>query len=124
MPTEAVFLNRPNPKAEPVPPVVVPRWVNDRCPPLAEILSARDVARLTRRPSWWLLALSVIGHFPCKARFRGRALGWRRAEVLAWLARDLELEPERLVHRRHRRRRIRPLQHCLRLDRASHDDRR
>jgi predicted DNA-binding transcriptional regulator AlpA len=123
VPTEAVFLNRPNPKAEPVPPVVVPRWVNDRCPPLAEILSARDVARLTRRPSWWLLALSVIGHFPCKARFRGRALGWRRADVLAWLARNLELEPQRVVHRRNRRRQIRPLQHCLRWGRTSHDNR-
>lgn len=41
-------------KTPEAPPVVLSHWVNERYPSLAEILTARDVARLTRR-SWWLL---------------------------------------------------------------------
>jgi len=117
VPTEAVFLNRPNPKAEPVPPVVVPRWVNDRCPPLAEILSAHDVARLTRRPCWLLLSLSIVGRFPKKMLFRGRPVGWCRSEVLAWMTRNLALEPGHATPRRCGRRR--PRQHRLPLNRPA-----
>ena len=122
MPTEPLFFNRSNPKTKPAPPLLVSRWINHRCPPWAEILSAHDVARLMRRPSWWLFALSLVGRFPRKANFRGRTLGWRRSEVLGWLARDLEFEPARSVQRRHRRRRRRPIQRCLPPSRASHDD--
>jgi predicted DNA-binding transcriptional regulator AlpA len=72
---------------------VLSPWVNERCPPINDILSAHDVARLTRRPRWVLIGLCLVGRFPKKARFRGRALGWRRTEVLGWMARDLAVAP-------------------------------
>src|ERR1700722_6036543 len=74
--------------------VRIPRWINERCPPLNDILSAHDVARLTRRPRWWLTALCVVGRFPKKQHFRGRKIGWCRAEVLGWMARELSVEAE------------------------------
>lgn len=76
------------------PPVSLSRWVNEWYPALNEILSAHDVARLTRRPYWLLFGLSLIGRFPRKTRFRGRCLGWRRSEVLAWMGKDLSLHQE------------------------------
>jgi hypothetical protein len=106
--------NRANPKASPSRTVLLSRWVNERCPPLAEILSAHDVARLTRRPCWLLLGLSLIGQFPKKMKVRGRPVGWCRSEVLAWMSRDLVLEPERKAPRRCGRRH--PYQQCLPLN--------
>ena len=77
------------------PPVVLSRWVNEPYPSLTELLSAHDVARLTRRPRWMVLGLTLIGQFPARARFRGRKIGWRRIDVLEWMARDLALQRER-----------------------------
>ena len=37
------------PRASPEP-ISLPRWVNERPPALDQILTAHDVARLTRRP--------------------------------------------------------------------------
>jgi predicted DNA-binding transcriptional regulator AlpA len=68
--------------------VVISPWVNEPHPPLHKLLSSHDVARLTRRPSWMLISLSLIGRFPRKAKFHGRAIGWRQSEVLEWMARD------------------------------------
>jgi len=76
-------------KAVSIRPIVLSRWVNEPYPPLTELLSAHDVARLTRRPRWLLAGLALIGRFPKKARFRGRALGWWRSDVLEWMAKDL-----------------------------------
>lgn len=70
-------------------PIVLSRWVNEPYPPLTELSSAHDVARLTRRPRWLLVGLALIGRFPKKARFRGRALGWWLPDVLEWMAKDL-----------------------------------
>jgi predicted DNA-binding transcriptional regulator AlpA len=64
-------------------------YVNERFPNWEELLSARDVARLTRRPLWLLLSLTFLGRFPRKHRFHGRGVGWRRTEVLRWLVDDL-----------------------------------
>lgn len=96
------------------PTVELPDWVNERIPPLTEILSAHDVARLTRRPCWQIVGLALIGRFPKKTRFRGRPIGWCRTDVLAWMARDLVLEPQRPGLRRctHRT----PQQRCLPLN--------
>ncbi len=80
--------------SHPRPRVALSPWVNERCPPIHDILSAHDVARLTRRPRWVLVGLCLVGRFPKKARFRGRALGWRRTEVLEWMAHGLALRPE------------------------------
>jgi len=98
--------------------VRIPRWVNERCPPLDDILSAHDVARLTRRPRWLVTALCAVGRFPSRLRFRGRRIGWRRSEVLEWMAHELTVDEaaqgadrlERRCSRRHLR------QACLELE--------
>jgi predicted DNA-binding transcriptional regulator AlpA len=68
--------------------VVLSRWVNERYPDREQLLSAHDVARLTRRPRWWLLSMMLIGRFPRKRRFHGRGIGWLRSDVVGWLAED------------------------------------
>src|SRR5690349_25122285 len=62
-------------------------WVNERFPSWNEILTSHDVARLTRRHRWILAALSLVGHFPRKLRFRGQSIGWLRSDVDGWLGR-------------------------------------
>src|SRR6266403_1918566 len=69
--------------------VVLSRWVNEPYPDWEQLLSAHDVARLTRRPRWLLLSMMVIGRFPQKRRFQGRGIGWLRSDVAHWLAKDL-----------------------------------
>jgi hypothetical protein len=70
--------------------VSVSLWVNEPLPNVQELLTSHDVARLIRRPRWLLRGLSLIGRFPAQQRFRGRAIGWRRQEVLGWLTDGLE----------------------------------
>jgi predicted DNA-binding transcriptional regulator AlpA len=70
--------------------VTISPWVNEPIPDLREILCARDVARLTRRPGWILYGLALIGRFPRKRRYRGRPIGWQRLEVLDWLTKGLD----------------------------------
>ena len=72
--------------------VALSRWVNER--PLAwqDILSAHDVARLTRRPNWILCGLALVGRFPRKCQYRGRRIGWLRTDVLDWMKRELTIE--------------------------------
>ena len=69
--------------------VSISKWVNERAPPWDDILTAHDVARLTRRHRWHLSALMWIGRFPAQQRFRGRRLGWLRSDVVNWLAKEL-----------------------------------
>jgi predicted DNA-binding transcriptional regulator AlpA len=80
-------------------------------PPLTELLSAHDVARLIRRPRWLFVGLALIGRFPKRARFRGRALGWWRSDVLEWMAKDLLAR-----HHTSPRPRRQPRQTCLPLE--------
>jgi predicted DNA-binding transcriptional regulator AlpA len=70
--------------------VSLSRWVNERFPAWEQLLSAHDVARLTRRPRWVLLSMMMLGRFPRKRRFHGRGIGWLRSDVLQWLAKDLQ----------------------------------
>ncbi len=77
------------------PRVSLSKWVNEALPPCQEILTARDVARLTRRHRWVLEALTLFGRFPAKCRFHGRCIGWRRQDVLLWLGADWGLGPLR-----------------------------
>lgn len=65
--------------------VTLSKWVNERFPPWEQLLSAHDVARLTRRPKWVLLGLTLLGRFPRKHCFHGRRIGWLRADVLDWI---------------------------------------
>jgi predicted DNA-binding transcriptional regulator AlpA len=71
--------------------VTLSPYVNERFPAWEELLSARDVARLMRRPRWMLPGLMLLRRFPSQRRFRGRAVGWLRGEVLDWLAKDLRV---------------------------------
>jgi predicted DNA-binding transcriptional regulator AlpA len=87
-------------QAAPAAPIALSRWINEPYPSLTEILSAHDVARLTRRPRWLLLGLVLIGRFPRKARFRGKAVGWWLADVLEWMARDLALDSHHVASSR------------------------
>lgn len=71
--------------------VSISPYVNEQFPNWEEMLSAHDVARLTRRPRWMVLSLTLLGRFPRKHRFHGRSIGWLRSDVLSWLARDLSI---------------------------------
>ena len=97
------------------PSVTISPWVNEPLPNIQGILCSRDLARLTRRPRWELFGLALIGKFPRKKRYRGRPIGWCRAEVLEWMTRELAVETEareRLnAHSRLARRT--PQQECL-----------
>jgi hypothetical protein len=73
--------------------VSLSRWVNERFPAWEHLLTAHDVARLTRRPPWILTALVLIGRFPRKCRYHGRGVGWLRSDVLVWMSRDQTLDP-------------------------------
>jgi predicted DNA-binding transcriptional regulator AlpA len=70
--------------------VVLSPWVNETLPAWDELLSAHDVARLTRRPRWVLASLVLLGRFPRKCRYHGRGIGWRRSDVLTWLTKNLQ----------------------------------
>jgi predicted DNA-binding transcriptional regulator AlpA len=63
-------------------------WVNERFPDWEQLLSAHDVARLTRRPRWVVLSLALLGRLPRKRRFHGRGIGWLRSDVVHWLSKD------------------------------------
>ena len=65
--------------------VTLSKWVNERFPPWEQLLSAHDVARLTRRPRWVLLGLMLLGRFPTRQCFHGRRIGWLRDDVLDWI---------------------------------------
>jgi predicted DNA-binding transcriptional regulator AlpA len=65
--------------------VFISKWVNEGFPPWHEILTARDLACLTRRHRWELCALTLIRRFPKQRRFRGRKIGWLRSDVLDWM---------------------------------------
>jgi predicted DNA-binding transcriptional regulator AlpA len=67
--------------------VPLSRWVKKRLPAWNEVLTAHDVARLTRRHRWIVTALSLVGGFPKKQQYRGRPIGWLRADVEEWLGR-------------------------------------
>src|SRR6202034_4403145 len=68
-----------------VPSISISRWVNEKLPSWNQILTAHDVARLTRRHRWMLSALELLGRFPKKQLFHGRRIGWRRCDVQRWL---------------------------------------
>ena len=73
--------------------VTLSPWVNEPLPDWEQLLSTHDVARLTRRPRWVVLGLTVLGRFPRKRRFHGRRIGWLRSDVFTWLTKDLRAAP-------------------------------
>lgn len=98
--------------------LTISKWVNEPYPPLSELLSTHDVARLTRRPRWMLTGLCLIGRFPKKLKFRGREIGWRRSEILDWMSRDLAVVRDREFSPRSCARKH-PRQACLPLECAT-----
>src|ERR1700730_4621816 len=66
--------------------VSLSKWVNEKSPAWNEILSAHDVARLTRRHRWVVHTLTILGRFPKRQRFHDREIGWAQQDVLRWLA--------------------------------------
>ena len=89
-------------------------WVNEPLPPFQELLSAHDVARLTRRPRLVISGLVLLRRFPKKRCYRGRQVGWLRSDVLDWLSRDLTIRPAREFKRPMRRcAKTFPQQPCL-----------
>jgi predicted DNA-binding transcriptional regulator AlpA len=67
--------------------VSISRWVNEPYPAWDRILTAHDVARLVRRPPWMLCSMAAVGQFPRRQRFRGKNIGWLKADILEWMAR-------------------------------------
>ena len=98
--------------------VTISPWVNEPLRDLQGILCSRDLARLTRRPRWVLCGLALAGKFPRRKRFRGRLVGWCRAEVMEWMTRELSIETEvrERLNGTHRCRRRNPRQGCLPLE--------
>lgn len=93
----------------------LPRWVNEPLPDLRTLLSASEISRLTRRPRWLLLGLTVLGRFPKQRTHCGKPVGWHRADVLDWLTKGMTTDAERNVDRRSRHH-TRPSQACLPLE--------
>jgi hypothetical protein len=62
--------------------------------------------------------LVLLRRFPKKQQFRGRQIGWLRADVLEWIARDLATDEKakRTNFGPHRDRRRNPRQACLPLE--------
>ncbi len=87
--------------------VLLSTRVNEPFPPLNQVLSAHDVARLTRRHRWVLYALTALGRFPKQQRYRGHPIGWHRRDLAYWLESKRELKA-----RLHRRSQLRRLGRC------------
>ena len=66
--------------------VTLSPWINERFPDWEQLLSAHDVARLTRRPRWVIASLILVRRFPRKRRYHGRGVGWLLSDVIHWLA--------------------------------------
>ena len=96
--------------------VTISPWVNEPLPDIQGLLCSRDLARLTRRPRWELFGLALLGKFPRKKRYRGRPIGWCRAEVLEWMTRDLTVAPATRLNAPRRCARQQPRQGRLPLD--------
>ena len=71
------------------PRVAISPFLEERFPPLDQLLTAHDVARLVRRPRWQFCGLALIGRFPAKRRFRGRWAGWMRSDISKWMQKNL-----------------------------------
>ncbi len=73
------------------PRVAISPFLEERFPPLDQLLTAHDVARLVRRPRWHFCGLALIGRFPAKRRFRGRWVGWMRSDISKWMQKNLHV---------------------------------
>jgi hypothetical protein len=79
--------------------VSISRWVNEPYPAWDLILTAHDVARLIRRPPWMLGSMAAVGQFPKRQRFRGKNIGWLKADILDWMARTSQCRAAALLNK-------------------------
>jgi predicted DNA-binding transcriptional regulator AlpA len=95
--------------------VSISRWVNEPYPAWDRILTAHDVARLIRRPPWVIRSLAAVGQFPKRQRFRGKNIGWLKADILEWMARTHRVakSTDKTIRRR---KLVSPTQHSLPLE--------
>jgi hypothetical protein len=90
------------------PQVSISRWVNEPYPAWDQILTAHDVARLIRRPPWMLCSMAAVGQFPKRQRFRGKKIGWLKADILEWMARTRRYRAAKSSAKTIRRRKLVP----------------
>jgi hypothetical protein len=88
--------------------VSISRWVNEPYPAWEQILTAHDVARLIRRPPWLFSSLAAVGQFPQRQLFRGKKIGWLKADILEWMARTYPPRVARSSDQSIRRRKLVP----------------
>jgi hypothetical protein len=98
--------------------VTLAPWVNEPFPPFQDLLSAHDVARLTRRPKLVITGLTLLRRFPQKRQYRGRNVGWLRSDIVDWLTRDVSFLNPRVPSNSSSRRCAKgtPQQPCLPLE--------
>jgi predicted DNA-binding transcriptional regulator AlpA len=101
--TDSVSRTLVTPAARPAP-VHLSSRVNEPLPPLNQVLSAHDVARLTRRHRWVLYALTALGRFPKQQKYRGHPIGWHRRDLASGLENKREFKAR--LHRRNQLRRL------------------
>jgi hypothetical protein len=89
--------------------VSISRWVNEPYPAWDQILTAHDVARLIRRPPWVISGMAAIGQFPQRLRFRGKNIGWLKADVFEWMAGTYPYRAPKSSDKTTRRRKLVPL---------------
>lgn len=86
--------------------VSISQWVNEPYPAWDQILTAHDVARLIRRPPWVFSTMAAVGKFPQRQRFRGKKIGWLKADILEWMARGTPCRAAKSSDRTTRRRKL------------------
>ena len=59
----------------------ISRWANETLPVWDQVLTAHDVARLARRPPWWLCGMALLRQSPKKRTVRGQEVHWLNLEV-------------------------------------------
>jgi len=86
-----LLVNRDSGTEKPRHAISLSEWVNEKLPAWDQVLSSRDVARLTRRRPWLIRTLTLLGRFPKQQRFHNRAIGWAKGDVLRWLSDEASL---------------------------------
>ena len=70
-------------------PTSVSRWIQERLPPLQELLCTHDLVRLTRRLRCVIAGLCLIGRFSKTLKRHGHTVAGRRFDGIARLAEQL-----------------------------------
>ena len=77
--------------------ITISQWVNEPLPAWDQVLTAHDVARLTRRPPWLRCGMALLRRSSKKRRFRGYKIGWLRSEILDWMDSGFRVDSAILV---------------------------